>query len=56
MATYELARQLEPIPIDERVSDAWALLVAKLRAEGRKVPVSDAWIAATALAYDPAYD
>ncbi len=52
LATYELARQLEPLPIDERVSDAWALLVAKLRAAGRRAPVNDTWIAATALAHD----
>jgi hypothetical protein len=51
LATYELARQLEPLPIDEHVSDAWALLVAKLRAEGRNAPVNDTWIAATALAH-----
>lgn len=50
LATYELARQLEPLPIDEHVSDAWALLVAKLRAEGRKALINDTWIAATALA------
>lgn len=52
LATYELARLFEPLPIDERVSDAWALLVAKLRAEGRKAPINDTWIAATALAHD----
>jgi predicted nucleic acid-binding protein len=51
LATYELARRFEPIPIDERVSDTWALLVAKLRAEGRKAPINDSWIAATALAH-----
>lgn len=52
LATYELARQFEPIVIDERVSDAWALLVAKLRAGGCKAPINDTWIAATALAHD----
>jgi predicted nucleic acid-binding protein len=52
LATYELAREFEPIAIDEFVSDAWALLVAKLRAEGRKAPINDTWIAATALAHD----
>jgi predicted nucleic acid-binding protein len=34
------------------VSDAWAVLVAKLRADGRKAPINDTWIAATALAHD----
>jgi predicted nucleic acid-binding protein len=52
LATYELARQFEPLPVDERVSDAWALLVARLRAGGRKVPINDSWIAATALAHE----
>jgi predicted nucleic acid-binding protein len=28
------------------------LLIAKLRAEGRKAPINDTWIAATALAHD----
>jgi predicted nucleic acid-binding protein len=51
LATYELARQFEPLPIDERVSDVWAVLVAKLRADGRKAPINGTWIAATALAY-----
>ncbi|HZN17564.1 MAG TPA: type II toxin-antitoxin system VapC family toxin [Micromonosporaceae bacterium] len=51
LATYELARQFEPLPIDEQVADAWALLVAKIRAEGRKAPINDTWIAATALAH-----
>jgi predicted nucleic acid-binding protein len=34
-----------------RFSDAWALLVPRLRASGRKVPVNDSWIAATAIAH-----
>jgi predicted nucleic acid-binding protein len=37
--------------IDERVSDTWALLFAKLRADGRKAPINDTWIAAAALAH-----
>jgi predicted nucleic acid-binding protein len=32
------------------VSDAWALIVSQLRKAGRKVPVNDRWIAATAVA------
>jgi predicted nucleic acid-binding protein len=51
LATYELARQFEPLPIDETVSDAWALLVAKLRVAGRTAPINDTWIAATAIAH-----
>ena len=33
------------------MSDAWALLVSRLRAAGQKVPINDSWIAATALAH-----
>lgn len=50
LATYELAQQFQELPVDHTVSDAWAVLVAQLRAAGRKVPVNDSWIAATALA------
>jgi predicted nucleic acid-binding protein len=52
LAAYELARQFEPLPIDEQVSDAWAVLVAKLRVDSRKAPINDTWIAATALAHE----
>ncbi|MFE3448369.1 type II toxin-antitoxin system VapC family toxin [Nonomuraea sp. NPDC059194] len=51
LATYQLAREFEPVPIDELVSDTWALLVARLRAVKRKAPINDSWIAATALAH-----
>lgn len=37
--------------MDESVADAWALLVSRLRAAGRKVPINDSWIAATAIAH-----
>ena len=37
--------------MDSAVSDAWALLVSKLRAAGRKAPVNDSWIAATAIVH-----
>jgi predicted nucleic acid-binding protein len=50
LATLQLARSLEPLPIDEAVADAWAGLVARLREEGRRMPINDSWIAATALA------
>lgn len=52
LATYQLASQFEPIPVDEHVSDAWALLVAQLRSQRRKAPINDTWIAATAIAHD----
>jgi predicted nucleic acid-binding protein len=52
LSTYQLAQRFEAIPVDESVSDAWALLVSRLRAQGRKVPINDSWIAATAIAQD----
>jgi predicted nucleic acid-binding protein len=51
LSTYQLAQRFEALPVDSAVSDAWALLVSKLRAAGRKVPVNDSWIAATAIAH-----
>jgi predicted nucleic acid-binding protein len=51
LSTYQLAQRFEPLAVDEAVSDAWALLVSRLRAEARKVPINDSWIAATAIAH-----
>lgn len=52
LATLEAVRRLDPLPIDERVASAWARLRVELRDAGRRMPVNDAWIAATALAWD----
>jgi len=52
LSTYQLAQRFEPLGIDEAVSDAWALLVSRLRAAGRKAPINDSWIAATAIAHE----
>ncbi len=52
LSTYQLAQRLEPLTVDETVSEAWALLVSRIRAAGRKVPINDSWIAATAIAYE----
>jgi predicted nucleic acid-binding protein len=51
LATLRLAEQLEPLPVDGMVAQAWATLVARLRASGRRMPINDSWIAATALAH-----
>lgn len=51
LSTYQLAQRFEAIAVDEDVSDAWALLVSRLRESGRKVPINDSWIAATAVAH-----
>jgi predicted nucleic acid-binding protein len=52
LATYEVARQFEPLPVTEQISEEWALLVAQLRAAGHKAPINHTWIAATALAHN----
>lgn len=51
LSTYQVARRFDALPVDEPVSDAWALLVSELRAAGRKAPINDSWIAATAIAH-----
>jgi predicted nucleic acid-binding protein len=51
LSTYQLAQRFEPLAVDESVADAWALLVSRLRTAGRKVPINDSWIAATAIAH-----
>jgi predicted nucleic acid-binding protein len=50
MATLRLAEAIAPLPVDDAAADAWAVLVATLRDAGRKAPVNDSWIAATAIA------
>jgi len=51
LSAYQLAQRFEALPVDEAVSDAWALLVSRLRQAGRRVPINDSWIAATAIAH-----
>lgn len=48
--TYALG--LEPLPVDEPVAEAWALLRLLLRDAGRRLSVNDSWIAATAIAHE----
>ncbi|MGH3327717.1 MAG: type II toxin-antitoxin system VapC family toxin [Streptomycetales bacterium] len=50
--TLHLVESLEPLPVDDAVAASWARLVAEIRESGRKAPVNDSWIAATALAHD----
>jgi predicted nucleic acid-binding protein len=52
LSTYQIAQRFEALVIDEVVSEAWALLVSRLRAAGQKVPLNDSWIAATAIAHE----
>ena len=51
LETLLQARQLEPLPVDDRVATAWAELRIALRDAGRRMPLNDSWIAATALAH-----
>lgn len=51
LSTYQLAQRFEALTVDEAVSEAWALLVSRLRAAGRRAPVNVSWIAATAIAH-----
>ncbi|HEX5496622.1 MAG TPA: type II toxin-antitoxin system VapC family toxin [Mycobacteriales bacterium] len=49
--TLHVVESLEPLVVDDDVAASWARLVASLRAAGRKAPINDSWIAATALAH-----
>jgi predicted nucleic acid-binding protein len=51
LSTYQLAQRFEPLAVDEAVSEAWALLISRLRAAGHKVLINDSWIAATAITH-----
>ena len=42
--------RLDPLPIDDRVAEAWAWLLIQFRETSRRMPVNDSWIAATAIA------
>lgn len=45
------ASQLDPVPVDERVAAAWALLRRRLKSIGARMEINDSWIAATAVAH-----
>lgn len=49
--TLHAVTQLDPVPVDEQVAAAWALLRRRLKASGNKMEINDSWIAATALAH-----
>lgn len=50
LATLTVAQSLDPLPVDDAVGVAWARLRVLLRDAGRRLPVNDSWIAATAIA------
>jgi predicted nucleic acid-binding protein len=49
--TLTRAMALQPLPIDELVTDAWAELSVALRDTGRRMATNGGWIAATAIAH-----
>jgi predicted nucleic acid-binding protein len=49
LVTLTDALALDPIPIDQAVAETWARLCVSLREFGLRMPVSDSWIAATAM-------
>ena len=52
LQTLSAVAALDPLPIDEGVAHAWAALRLALRDEGKRMPINDSWIAATAIAND----
>lgn len=49
LITLSMALTLEPIAVDQSVAEAWARLRVVLRDLGKRLPVNDSWIAATAI-------
>jgi predicted nucleic acid-binding protein len=50
LGTLARVLALDAIPVDDRAAEAWARLRVLLRDAGRRMPVNDSWIAATAMA------
>lgn len=50
LETLFRAEALDPLPVDARVAHAWAVLRLALRDGGKRMPLNDSWIAATAMA------
>ena len=49
LATLEAALLLDPMPVNHDAAQAWARLRVLLRNAGKRMPVNDSWIAATAM-------
>ncbi len=49
LGTLTEALALQPLPVDDQVSESWARLRLLLRDSNQRMPVNDSWIAATAL-------
>lgn len=52
IATFEASGRFQVLPVDDAVARVWSQMRAYLAASGRRVNVNDAWIAATAAAYE----
>jgi predicted nucleic acid-binding protein len=50
LETLSRVEALDPLPIDAPVAHAWAALRLALRDQGKRMPLNDSWIAATAMA------
>ena len=50
LETLSRAEAFDPLPIDDAVARAWAALRLALRDQGKRMPLNDSWIAATAIA------
>lgn len=51
LETLTRAEELDPLPVDTEVAHAWAALRLALRDQGKRMPLNDSWIAATAIAH-----
>lgn len=51
LETLSRAESLEPLTVDGPVAHAWAVLRLALRDAGKRMPLNDSWIAATAIAH-----
>jgi predicted nucleic acid-binding protein len=51
LQTLSRAEAQEPLPVDARVARVWAELRIALREAGKRMPLNDSWIAATAIAH-----
>ena len=52
LETLSRVEAVEPLPVDGSVAHTWATLRLALRDAGKRMPINDSWIAATALAND----
>jgi predicted nucleic acid-binding protein len=52
LTILQTVADLNPLPIDAPVADAWAELRLRIAESGRRITINDTWIAATALAHD----